>query len=249
MEYSAFTDAGLVRPGNEDSYCLTRLDGPSSILAAVADGMGGHEGGEIASRIAVTAMESVVTGWWRNPPGDDKDVLSIVSRGASTANRMIKEESVRRFGVPCMGTTLTAAVICGNHAYLGHAGDSRAYLITRDGISQITEDHSLVGEMVRDGDLTEAEAMCHPGRNILTNALGTSENPRLDMHVKQLSEGDIVLLCTDGLTNLVNKEEILRSARATGSLDELVRSLVGLANSRGGHDNTTVVAVRYPDGR
>ncbi len=249
MEYSAFSDAGLVRPDNEDSYCLTNLDGHSSILAAVADGMGGHEGGEIASRIAVAAVESVIAGSWSNPPADDKDVLSMVSRGVSTANRMIKEESIRRFGIPCMGTTLTAAVLCGGSAYIGHAGDSRAYLINKDGIAQLTEDHSLVGEMVREGDLTESEAMRHPGRNILTNALGTGENPRLDLHTARLEEGDTILLCTDGLTNLVSKKEILDSARTIASLDELVHSLVEMANSRGGYDNTTVVAVRYPDGR
>ncbi|MCR4398542.1 MAG: Stp1/IreP family PP2C-type Ser/Thr phosphatase [Firmicutes bacterium] len=247
MECSAFTHPGLVRPSNEDSFCLKELGESSAVLAVVADGMGGHEGGEIASRIAVSAIESVVTASWKTHL-DPGACLSIVADGVAAANRLIQEESIKRYGTRCMGTTVTAAVIHGNRVHLGHAGDSRAYLISRYGISQVTEDHSIVGEMMRDGNLTEAEAMRHPGRNILTNALGTSDYPRLDLHTEALEQGDIVLLCTDGLTNLVSREEILGVARGCPSLDVLVRSLVDLANARGGYDNTTVVAVRFRDG-
>ncbi|NPV71683.1 MAG: Stp1/IreP family PP2C-type Ser/Thr phosphatase [Firmicutes bacterium] len=252
MEYSAFTHQGLVRPGNEDSYCMARLDGtPGAVLAAVADGMGGHEGGEVASSIAVSVTESVVSSSWNsiNPhPSKDEYYLALVFSGAVAANRRVHEESLKRFGRACMGTTLTVAIVKGDMLYVAHAGDSRAYVANGTEIRQITDDHSLVGEMVRGGDLTEREAMIHPSRNILTNALGTSEEPRVDLYKAKLSTGDTVILCTDGLTNLVSKEEIQRAVNTTASLDDLVRALVELANSRGGYDNTTVVAIRSTQG-
>ena len=244
MEVSAYSHIGLVRKSNEDAYCVGELGSPiPAVFAAVADGMGGHQGGALASKIAIATVESVVRSAWGSL-ATPEEAATLLKRAAVTANENVLRESIKHFGSACMGTTLTAALAVGSHVYLVHAGDSRAYIVGRDGVRQVTFDHSLVGEMVRNGDLTESEAMTHPNRNILTNALGAAGGARFDTQTICVEDGDVLILCTDGLTNLVGRDEIADMAR-TVPFESLARVLVEAANARGGYDNATVVALKF----
>ncbi|MGI6627544.1 MAG: Stp1/IreP family PP2C-type Ser/Thr phosphatase [Bacillota bacterium] len=239
MEWRAETSRGLVRPENEDSWSVTCLSRNKSEiwLAMVADGIGGHEGGEIASSLAVKSIsEFISNAFLEDKPGH------VLREAIIYANGKILESSMNKDGIPGMGTTLTCAMIVqnGSKVYLGHIGDSRAYIVSNRQIRKITDDHSVSGELVRNGTITEEDAMRHPGRNILTAALGTQETVDVAIYTESLFPGDVVILCTDGLTGLVSSSEI--SEVATGcDRDEAARRLVDLANSRGGYDNVTVV--------
>lgn len=169
---------------------------------------------------------------------------TVIRKAISHANDAILEECDRRPGCTGMGTTMTAALVGGGKLSLGHVGDSRAYLIRGGAIQQLTEDHSLVGELVRNGSLTESEAMIHPQRNILTNALGAGDDLQIDVISFDIQEGDILVLSTDGLTNLVRASEILEVVTLAIEPERVAEELTGLANQRGGHDNITVVVAR-----
>ncbi|MFO7173165.1 MAG: Stp1/IreP family PP2C-type Ser/Thr phosphatase [Bacillota bacterium] len=247
MKFSAQTDRGRVRPSNEDAYCLEVLDeGAERALLAVADGMGGHAAGEVASALAIATLRERVLAQALRWNGDDERLQGLGEAivAAHAAILAAQGEDPRRAG---MGTTLTAVLIWGEYLYIGHTGDSRAYLVGAEGgIRQLTDDHSVVGELVRGGSLTELEAMQHPQRHLLTSALGTQGRLRVDLQATLWHPGDVVILCSDGLTNLVTAAEIAERVRliAVDQFDSLARELVDLANSRGGHDNITVVAAR-----
>ncbi len=241
MRVSVASDVGRVRAGNEDNYCVIDLRPAwEGDLYAVADGMGGYEAGEVASALAVlTLVDRVREGMSADPQADPEDVLRDAVFGADLA---IFAEAQRR-GVSGMGTTLTVALVGRGKVRWAHVGDSRAYLLGRGGMLQLTDDHSLVGEMLRTGSLSEHEAMVHPQRNILTNALGTGGLSRVDTGCTEAAADDLLVLCTDGLTNLVTKEEIQARLADRSDLDGAARRLTELANERGGHDNITVLVV------
>jgi serine/threonine protein phosphatase PrpC len=217
------TDPGRKRRRNEDSYVI---DPP---LFAVADGIGGAQAGEIASKLAASAVRS-------SDPGRLEDLIQ-------EANRRVHQRAVEDAAVSGMGTTLTVAEIVGERVSIGHVGDSRAYLVRDGRLEQLTEDHSLVGELVRSGKLTPEEAESHPQRSVITRALGTDPDVDVDTFAVEPRPGDLFLLCSDGLTTMVDDRTIERLVEEKrGDLDGLVNALIRAANKGGGEDNITVVA-------
>jgi protein phosphatase len=227
------TDTGRQRRGNEDSS-LARPP-----VFVVADGMGGAQAGEVASQIAVEAFEHGL-------PGEGSPEERLSSR-VQEANRRIHEISRAEHERAGMGTTLTAAFVDDRHIAIAHVGDSRAYLYRRGELKRLTRDHSLVGELVRQGKLTEAQAEEHPQRSIITRALGPEPTVEVDTWSYPASAGDVLLLCSDGLTSMIAEErigEILGQAR---DLDTAGDQLIAEANEAGGRDNITVVLFRLED--
>jgi len=237
LEWRAETSRGLVRPKNEDSWSVVGL--PHGWLAMVADGLGGHDGGEIASALAVSCIQQYVAEHFLG--GDPGQVLK---EAILYGNGKIRESAASHRGVPGMGTTVTCVLITSDmsRAFVGHVGDSRAYIVSDGKIRRVTEDHSVSAELVRNGTITEEDAMRHPGRNVLTMALGTQDTVDVDIYEEALRPGDILVLCTDGLTSLVSPDEISR-ALVTHDRDRVAGELVDLANQRGGYDNVTVVVL------
>lgn len=244
MEWRAKTSRGLVRADNEDSWLVERLPltGRRLWLAMVADGLGGHEGGEIASFLAVKHTKDYI---YRCLLSEHPQ--TILPKAINYGNQQVLKAASEGKGYPGMGTTLTCGIVDEDNRklYVGHVGDSRAYLISNGQIRQITEDHSVLGELVRNGTITEEDAMHHPGRNVLTMALGTQPQINVATYEENLLPGDVVLLCTDGLTALVRSVEIV-NVLVENTKDEVAEILVDMANDRGGYDNVTVV-VLWPE--
>ena len=234
LEIAGRTDRGNVRPINEDSFLLPEGDN----LALVADGMGGHQAGEVASALAASTIRACA----RKAAGRDISVKNAVSwvRQANRAIYLAANEDMSRPGV---GTTLTFLYFMRGHAMLAHVGDSRCYLMRSGEIYQVTQDHSLVAELLRRGEITEEEAREHPYRNVITRALGTDETIAVDAQDIDTRPGDRFLLCTDGLSNYVERAE-LRKVLAGSAPEEACARLIDLALSRGGRDNITVIAAR-----
>lgn len=229
---AAATDIGHVRERNEDRYLVA---GP---VVAVADGMGGHLGGEVAASLAVQVLERLT----------ERGEGSLADR-VREANRAVFERSVLDRSVAGMGTTLTAAELHGDRARLAHVGDSRAYLFRDGSLTRLTEDHTLVQRMVRDGELTSSEAERHPHRNILTRVVGVEPDVAVDEMELELRAGDRLLLCSDGLTGMLPDERIEAILREEPDPQAAVDLLVAEANAAGGVDNVTVVLVDLaPDG-
>lgn len=232
----AKSDIGKVRETNEDSFvCMPPL-------FIVADGMGGHVAGEVASRMATDAIRKYFTGGAQATRPE-----LLLKQAIDHANSLILEFSRNKSGCAGMGTTVTAIYADGTKLYWGHVGDSRMYLLHNGKLLQVTEDHSLVGELVRSGSITPEEALTHPQRNILTRAVGTNEQLKVDCGVTEWTEGDKVLICTDGLTNMVMEQEIYASLVANLSGEEVLEKLFELANAAGGLDNITAILVQNGD--
>ena len=235
MLASIASDVGRVRETNEDAYCLCQLlTAGRPLLLAVADGMGGYVDGEIASRLAVRQLRLDLEQY----RGNQSDYLPRLVASFEAANQAVFEAARGS-----MGTTLTSALLLGDRLLLAHVGDSRAYLLREGSLQQLTHDHSLVGLMVRNGELDEDEAMHHPHRHLLMRALGTESTVAVDTAEFKVEPGDIILLCTDGLTNLVQGDEVVEALGSRKILSPVATDLVQLANSRGGSDNITVMAV------
>ena len=226
--YGLLTDVGRVREHNEDAV----LAEPP--LFAVADGLGGHQAGEIASTIAIEMLVA-------NAPlhADSK----ALARAIHAANRAVIQAAEERSGRSGMGTTLTAAIIEGPRIAIAHVGDSRAYLFHEGRLTQITEDHSMVADMVRRGQISEAESRLHPNRSVITRALGTDPNMSADTYDIQTVPGDRLLLSSDGLTGMLHDDEIARLLQANSDPQDAARALVTAANEVGGQDNISVVVV------
>jgi protein phosphatase len=233
---SALTDTGRRRLSNEDAFVC---DPP---LFAIADGMGGAQAGELASRLAATALEERAAGL----RGEDA-VRGLVQ----AANDRVFRRSITDPGATGMGTTVTVALIEeeAGHIVIGHVGDSRAYRVRGDGLEQLTQDHSLVAELVRSGRLTQEEADQHPHRSVITRVVGTEEEVEVDTLTAEMRPGDVYLLCSDGLPTMVPDEAILAIVGAAeGDLDVAADELVRAANAAGGEDNVTVVLVAIDEG-
>jgi serine/threonine protein phosphatase PrpC len=225
--FAGATDPGRRRRRNEDSYVI---DPP---LFAVADGMGGAQAGEVASKLAAGAVKS-----------RGADVESLIQE----ANRRVHQRSLEDPNTSGMGTTLTVAAVADGVVSIGHVGDSRAYLIRDGKLEQLTEDHSLVGELMRSGKLSPEEAESHPQRSMITRALGTDPDVDVDIFSVEPRPDDLFLLCSDGLTSMVDDREILRLVgEKRGDLQELVKALIKAANKGGGEDNITVIAFEIGD--
>jgi serine/threonine protein phosphatase PrpC len=222
------TDPGRVREGNEDGYLVDDRMG----LFAVADGMGGHQAGEVASATALEALRAAVA--------SGEPIRDAIDR----ANEAVLERSAGDERLRGMGTTMTAGTLAaGGTLLLGHVGDSRAYL-ARDGeLTQVTEDHSLVEEMVRRGELTPEQAEVHPRRSVITRALGIEPGVEVDLYPVELHEGDRMLLCSDGLTTMIRAEEIAAILQGEPDPQRAANTLVEAANAAGGEDNITVLVI------
>ena len=233
-EEAVRTDTGRQRNANEDSY-FTKAP-----LFVVADGMGGAQAGEVASKAAVESFPREL------PEAAPERVLEETIEGA---NRTIHELARKDPGLAGMGTTITAAIVDleGEEVAIGHVGDSRAYRLRRDSFEQLTRDHSLVEEMRRKGQLTDAQAEDHPQRSIITRALGPEPEVQVDLQTVPAQAGDVFLICSDGLTTMLGDEQIGRILGRATSLQAGVRALVDEANRAGGRDNITVVAFRLED--
>ena len=238
MRLSSFagTDVGRARSGNEDSYFCGRT------VFAVADGLGGHQGGEVASAAAVEPL-AALDGREFAGAGEAAEALAAAIREGNAA---ILERAAGDPGLWGMGTTMTAAALAGErHLQLAHVGDSRAYLLRDGSLEQLTTDHTVVGELVRRGRLTPEQAAIHPERSILTRAVGL--DPRVPVDTPdpvELRDGDQVLLCSDGLTEAVDDDRIAELLSAGADGEAACRSLIDAANGAGGPDNITVVLLR-----
>ncbi len=225
------TDAGRKRRRNEDSF----VQAPP--LFAVADGMGGAQAGEVASRLAAAAFREF-------HEADDLDPEERVATIIQEANRRIYERAKSDAQASGMGTTITAALVAEGGVAVGHVGDSRAYRLRNGQLEQLTEDHSLVADLVRSGRLTPDEADSHPQRSVITRALGTDLHVDVDTFTAEAEAGDVFVLCSDGLTTMVGDDEIADTVARSGSLEEATKALVKAANRAGGEDNVTVVLFR-----
>ncbi|MBD0317724.1 MAG: Stp1/IreP family PP2C-type Ser/Thr phosphatase [Thermoleophilia bacterium] len=234
-EHAGITDAGRRRRRNEDSFVV---DPPFFV---VADGMGGAQAGEVASRLAAAAFREY-------HDADDLDGERRLEAIIQEANRRIFERAQADTAAEGMGTTVTAALVDGGSVAIGHVGDSRAYRVRSSQIEQLTQDHSLVADLIRSGRLAPEEADAHPQRSVITRALGTDADVDVDTFTVDAEAGDLFLLCSDGLTSMVTDDEILDVARGSENLDRLAKALVKAANRRGGEDNVTVVLFALDEG-
>jgi protein phosphatase len=235
LRWSAVTDTGLVRVNNEDSHRVNEALG----LFAVADGMGGHQAGEVASRIALTVLEER----FRELARQGEEIGNALLYAVEAANHQVFKESCRNNKCNGMGTTLSACLVSEDSLVLAHVGDSRVYLLRAGEIVQLTEDHSVVQQLLNEGRITAEEVPQHPYRNVLSRALGTGEQLEIDLLRVPLEAGDQVLLCTDGLTNLVPDTAIRAAVAGHSAPEPAVRELVRLALEQGGSDNITLVLV------
>lgn len=239
LRISFRSDAGLERPRNEDNYCY--VEGNETALLAVADGMGGHVGGDVASYLAVKTLLDLFCSEY-NDAFQDANILPYIEKIVKKANREIYQTALQEPEKMGMGTTLTMGMIRERVFYWGHVGDSRAYLIHQNFLEQITRDHSLVEEMVSKGKITPREARFHPQRNVLTRVLGTSQHVNVDLGKLELAENNDLLLCTDGLTSLLDEDEIHQVImNYRENPEEVATYLIDMANSRGGSDNITLI--------
>jgi serine/threonine protein phosphatase PrpC len=222
------TDQGLVRSNNEDAFLID----DQRALFAVADGMGGHRGGEVASHTAIEALRAAIA---NGTPLHD----AITRANTAVLTRAAGDDELTG-----MGTTMTAVIAVGGRQLLiGHVGDSRAYLLHEGTLRRATDDHSLVEELVRDGRLTPEQAEAHPQRAIVTRALGVDDDVDVDLYTLDVEAGDRVVLCSDGLTTMVRERDIERLARTETDPQRLAEALVNAANAAGGEDNVTIVVI------
>jgi PPM family protein phosphatase len=226
------SDLGRQRQGNEDNYFVR------APLFVVADGMGGAQAGEVASEMAVESFDGGLPG---GTPADG--LVSVIE----DANRRIHDRSRSEAQRAGMGTTVTAAYVGEQEVTIAHVGDSRAYVLRGGELTRLTRDHSLVGELVARGKLTEEQAETHPQRSVITRALGPEPDVQVDVQVYQARAGDLFMVCSDGLTSMVPEARVREILEAAGSLEEAGRELIAAANDAGGRDNITVILFRLED--
>lgn len=235
MKSVGISDQGLIRQRNEDSFFIRESKG----LFVVCDGMGGHKSGHVASRLAVDIVARETDNI------DNNRLVEVIDEIIRKANQKIWEVGQKDPECREMGTTITVAIINENTLYVRHIGDSRLYIIRGNNIRQVTEDHTLAEQMVKDGLLSAQELSNTSYNHILTRALGIDEDVQIDHYVESLVVGDIILLCTDGLSDMLKDEEILEvvSSLAYENMEQTAQKLVDKALERGGHDNITVILI------
>lgn len=237
MKSFATTDIGRVRKINEDAY----YNDPENMgLYIVADGMGGHQAGEVASALAVETLSNFLLGHLKESSSSLTDIEDLLRDAIKKTNQTVYDLATSKTSYNGMGTTVVVCIVRNGWVSIGHIGDSRAYVVRKGSLRQLTTDHSLVQELLSKGRITEAEAADHPRKNILTRALGTDPAVEADLMAFQLQEGDVLMLCTDGITNHVETSELLHLL-SEHSPERASSELIKLANSRGGFDNMTVL--------
>lgn len=237
MEISSATSVGKIRARNEDSFFVSQIGDCDALLAIVADGMGGHNAGEIASFEAVKTLKTSITSADNSP----KDVLESAIQ---CANNTIYKMSKKTPTLHGMGTTITACVILNNKVTAAHVGDSRLYLVRGGEITQITKDHSLVEMLIQSGSITKEDAKNHPQKNVITRALGTNSSVETDTYEFDVFDGDVILLCSDGLVNMLEDDVILSMITECHNFSAIAKDLVKAAENAGGDDNITVILIK-----
>lgn len=237
MKTFSKTDIGMIREVNQDYVYVSDLPvGKLPNLFIVADGMGGHKAGEYASRFTVEVVKDELAKSMEDGPE------AMIRQAITSANQRLLETARQDSKLEGMGTTLVVATVIERTLYFANVGDSRLYLLNHD-IKQVSKDHSLVQEMVRLGGIKQEDAKNHPDKNIITRAIGAKEQVEVDFYEYRLKKGDIVLMCTDGLSNMVEDTEILHIVKGSRDIVEAVEELINKANENGGKDNIGIVAV------
>ncbi|CEG26774.1 Stp1/IreP family PP2C-type Ser/Thr phosphatase [Bacillus sp. B-jedd] len=236
------TDQGKIRSHNEDCGGIF-LNGDGSRLAIVADGMGGHRAGDVASGMALEEMKK----FWESSSGIHlpDQAENWLKEHISLVNDSLFKHARANEECDGMGTTIVAAVMLEDSATIANIGDSRCYILNESGFRKITEDHSLVNELLRSGQITKEDAENHPRKNVLLRALGTEEKVAMDISTIMFEEGDLLLLCSDGLSNKVSESEMAEVLKSGGDLEQKASRLVSLANEYGGEDNITLAIVEF----
>lgn len=238
MKTFSRTDVGMVREVNQDFVFVSEAPiGSLPNLLVVADGMGGHKAGEYASKFAVEVVKQEVA------QSTQKEPEAMMKNAIITANQRLRDAAREDSRFHGMGTTLVVATVIERTLYFANVGDSRLYLLN-EGIRQLSKDHSLVQEMVRLGGINQEEAKHHPDKNIITRAVGGREEVEVDFFEYRLKKGDIILMCTDGLSNMVEDDEILRIVKSSRDVVEMVERLIERANINGGSDNIGVIVAQ-----
>ncbi len=242
MRVFAKTDLGKAREMNEDFYYITPSVEEKLQLYILADGMGGYNGGEIASKLATLSAKSYIETNFGTIPHDRDNILKLIASSIEYANMVVYEKAKENVELTNMGTTLEICLIYNNKAFIGHIGDSRIYRIRKEFIRKLTKDHSYVQELVKDGTITKEEAEHHPKKNMLMKAVGCTPYVEPDVMVKGFLKEDIILMCSDGLTNMVTEQEIYDYVKK--DVQNSCEQLVKRANEMGGYDNITVVMLQ-----
>ena len=240
MKIVAKTDKGMVRDSNQDSYAVGELPGEVA-WAVVCDGMGGAAGGNIASALAVEAISNQINSCYSEKM-NGSSITNMLKTAITAANVKVYDKAQSRPELSGMGTTVVCAIVKDEDVYIAHVGDSRAYLADKNGIKQITTDHSYVQDLVDKGEITAEEAQNHPNKNLITRAVGVDENIEIEFDQIELHEDEILLLCSDGLSNYVTNDELFGDI-SDGKYYAFADRLVKRANQNGGGDNITVVAI------
>ena len=235
----ANTSVGKARKTNQDYYYISE-DGALNVLA---DGMGGYAGGEIASRLAVlSVVEYIKEHFDKNKQYQKEEILEIVKNAMTYANSKVYHKAKENEELEQMGTTLEVCLIYKERAFIGHIGDSRVYRLRKGIMRKLTKDHSYVQTLVEDGTITKEEAEHHPKKNMLIKALGCEETVEVDVMVKGFIKDDIILICSDGLTNMVSEEQIYNTIN--NNLENAAQNLINEANNNGGLDNITLIILK-----
>lgn len=240
MKVFAKSDIGKARETNEDFYYIAGSEDFLK-LYILADGMGGYNGGEIASKLAKNAVKSYIESNFNKIQHEKEDILDLIKNAIEYANMIVYEKSKENEELENMGTTLEVCLIYNNKAFIGHIGDSRIYRIRKNIIRKLTVDHSYVQELVNDGTITKEEAIHHPKKNMLMKALGCTPYVEPDITVKGFLKDDVIVICSDGLTNMISEQEIYDTVIYNNANTSDV--LVNKANELGGYDNITVITI------
>ena len=236
----AKSDVGKVREINEDSYYISEsLDEVQ--LYIIADGMGGYNGGEIASSLAIKSAKNYIENNFAQADKDKESIIQLVASSLEYANMVVYEKSKENKELNGMGTTLDICLIYNNKVFIGHVGDGRIYRIRGNIIRKLTKDHSYVQKLIEDGTITREEAITHPKKNMLMKALGCTPYVEPDIRARNYEPNDILIMCSDGLTNMVKEEQIYKMVKENAN--NAPENLVNLANQLGGYDNITVITI------
>lgn len=237
----ATSDVGKAREINEDYFYISFPDDQVQLFI-LADGMGGYNGGEVASKLAVTTAKNYILSNYEKSKGAKESLLDLVKNSSQYANMVVYEKSEENTDLSNMGTTLDICLVYQNKVFISHIGDSRVYRLRKDFFRKLTKDHSYVQTLVDEGKITEEESKNHPKKNMLMKALGCTPFIEPDAMVKGFLKGDILLMCSDGLTNMVSEEEIQQIIKDNPT--DSTKLLVQRANDLGGKDNITAVIIR-----
>lgn len=236
----AKTDIGKAREKNQDYYYVSEENDEPKIYI-LADGMGGYKGGEVASKLATDSVKKYIQSNFDSIIKDKESILKLIASAVEYANMVVYEKSKETQELEGMGTTLEVCLIYNNKAYIGHVGDSRVYRIRKEVIRKLTKDHSYVQQLIEDKKITREEAKTHPKKNMITRALGCTPYVEPDLRARNFEKGDIFILCSDGLTNMVDEKQIYEIINE--DIQKAAERLVDEANQAGGYDNITVIII------